>query len=186
MSTPLPLPPGDLWVFGYGSLMWRPGFTALEVQLARLHGYHRALCIYSWVHRGTQERPGLVFGLDRGGACVGRAFRVAEAIRDGVVSYLYQREMVTAVYVPRVVHLRLQDGQRVAALTFVVDRKHQQYAGRLHAEEAARTVNGAVGQSGANPEYVQSTLAHLQELGIRDHYLESVASRLEILAPETR
>ena len=179
MSVPLSLPPGDLWVFGYGSLMWRPGFAALEVHPARLHGFHRSLCVYSWVHRGTEQRPGLVFGLDRGGACVGRAFRVASANRDAVAAYLYEREMVTAVYAPRLSSLCLADGRRVRGLVFVVDRQHRQYAGRLLPEAAARVVNGAVGQSGPNPAYVQSTLEHLHELGIRDHYLETVARLLE-------
>ena len=179
MSVPLSLPPGDLWVFGYGSLMWRPGFASLEVQLARLHGFHRSLCVYSWVHRGSEQRPGLVFGLDRGGACVGRAFRVAAENRDAVVAYLYEREMVTAVYVPRLSNLTLADGRRVRGLVFVVDRGHRQYAGRLLPDDAARVVRGAAGQSGPNPEYVQSTLEHLRELRIRDHYLETVADLLE-------
>lgn len=179
MSTPLRFPPGDLWVFGYGSLMWRPGFAHQEAQPARLYAFHRALCVYSWVHRGTQARPGLVFGLDRGGACVGRAFRVAEADRDAVVNYLYEREMVTAVYIPRLLKLHLGDGRRVLGLVFVVDHRHPQYAGRLNPQEAAQVVQEAVGQSGANPDYVHSTVEHLRELGINDHYLEAVVALLE-------
>lgn len=163
----LELPLGDLWVFGYGSLMWRPGFEYLEVRPARLYGYHRALCIWSWVHRGTQEQPGLVFGLDAGGSCIGRAFRIAEADKPAVVEYLYAREMVTAVYIPRLHTVRLPEGP-VTALCFVVDRRHRQYAGRLAVEQAAGVVAGARGQSGANREYLCNTVDHLEELGIRE------------------
>ncbi|MGF1526642.1 MAG: gamma-glutamylcyclotransferase [Candidatus Competibacterales bacterium] len=172
------LPPGDLWVFGYGSLLWKPGFAHLEVQPARLHGYHRALCVWSWVHRGTPEWPGLVFGLDLGGACIGRAFRVAAAERDAVVDYLYRREMVTKVYKPRLHRVRLATKAQVTALGFVVDRRHHQYAGRLNAEQAAAVVRVAAGQSGPNPEYVVNTAKHLVELGIRDAYLQEVVARL--------
>lgn len=161
------LPDGDLWAFGYGSLMWRPGFDYLEMHLARLHGYHRALCIWSWVHRGTRERPGMVFGLDAGGSCVGRVFRVAAADKFKVAEYLYAREMVSQVYAPRVLSVWVLN-QRVRALAFVVDRAHVQYAGRPPLDEAAAAIRTAEGKSGRNIDYLVNTVAHLREIGIED------------------
>src|SRR5258707_5152820 len=124
---------GDLWVFGYGSLMWRPGFEFLEQVPARLIGEHRALCVYSFDHRGTPEKPGLVLGLDRGGACRGIAFRVAAKQRSDTIGYLRSREQTTNVYreVMRSVWLENEDRQRVSALAYVADRGHGQNAGRL-------------------------------------------------------
>src|SRR3712207_8276797 len=119
----------DLWVFGYGSLMWRPGFPHLERVHAHLYGYHRSLCVFSHVHRGTPEHPGLVLGLDRGGRCHGVAFRVDAAEAAETVRYLREREQVTAVYRERSLPVRLDDGRAVAALAYVVDRSHPQYAG---------------------------------------------------------
>lgn len=168
----------DFWVFGYGSLMWRPGFAHTATHRAHLHGFRRALCVRSYVHRGTPDRSGLVLGLDQGGSCVGLAFRVPGELRDEVVAYLRERELVTNVYLERMVGLRLETGEAVSALAYVVDRKHPQYAGRLHAEDAARHVSGAVGQSGPNEEYVLNSVAHLKALGIRDHWLEAVAAQL--------
>src|SRR3982750_1526736 len=145
-------PTGDLWVFGYGSLMWRPGFEFEERVQARLIGEHRALCVYSFVHRGTPEKPGLVLGLDRGGACRGIAFRVAEKDRTDVVAYLRAREQVTSVYreVMRSVWRENDARQRVSALAYVVDRGHAQYAGRLSLADQHRHVVHGHGQSGAN------------------------------------
>lgn len=169
---------GDFWVFGYGSLMWRPGFAHVETQRAHLHGYRRALCVRSWVHRGTQETPGLVLGLDRGGSCVGMAFRVPSALSGEVMAYLRERELVTHVYAERQVRLKLDDGGFVTAVTYVCDRRHQQYAGAMDAAEAAEIVRSAHGQSGANADYVLNTVSHIKALGIRDHWLEAVAGAL--------
>jgi glutathione-specific gamma-glutamylcyclotransferase len=171
----------DLWVFGYGSLMWRPGFPYLEARVARLSGAHRALCVYSWVHRGTVERPGLVLGLDRGGNCRGIAFRVSGEAREGVIAYLREREQVTAVYLERMRPIRFADGAEATALAYLVDRNHRQYAGKLDEEAQFRLVAEATGQSGANRDYVISTAAHLAELGMPDARLSRLAARL---APE--
>lgn len=155
-----------MWVFGYGSLMWDPGFPHRRAKRAHIHGYHRDLCVWSWVHRGTQARPGLVLGLDRGGSCVGVAHRVASADRDATVKYLYERELVTHVYVPVVTRIRI-DGEGVApALTFVVDRQHPQYAGTLTPTVAAESIRHAHGRSGPNIDYFTNTIAHLDELCI--------------------
>lgn len=169
---------GDFWVFGYGSLIWRPGFAHVETRRARVQGYRRALCVQSFVHRGTRERPGLVLGLDRGGSCVGLAFRVPGELRDEVVAYLRERELVTSVYLERMLAVRLDDGSLVEAITFIVDRNHEQYAGSLDAAHAAAMVARAHGVSGDNTDYVVQTLRHLQALGIRDPWLADVAARL--------
>lgn len=169
---------GDFWVFGYGSLMWRPGFAHIETARARLSGFRRSLCVYSWVHRGSRERPGLVLGLDRGGSCIALAFRVPGDLSGEVVDYLRERELVTNVYLEKRLSVRLADGADVTALCYVVDRGHEQYAGRLTPDEAAAIVSGGVGQSGRNEEYLTNTVEHLKALGIRDHWLESVAALL--------
>jgi len=164
----------EFWVFGYGSLMWNPGFGFVEKSDAVIFGYRRSLCVYSWVHRGTEESPGLVLGLDRGGACRGVAFRVADADRSSVLDYLRERELVTKVYLERQAPIRLADGRKVTAVAYVVDRAHRQYAGALDPLTAARIVDVSAGQSGPNDAYVFNTLAHLRETGIRDAWLESV------------
>ena len=157
-------------MFGYGSLMWRPGFEFVEQVPARLIGEHRALCVYSFVHRGTPEKPGLVLGLDRGGACRGIAFRVAEKNRAATVAYLREREQVTSVYreVKRSVWLENEARQRVSALAYVVDRGHVQYAGRLSLAEQLRHVLQGHGQSGVNRDYVLATVKAIEAEGFRD------------------
>jgi glutathione-specific gamma-glutamylcyclotransferase len=171
---------GDFWVFGYGSLIWRPGFAHVETQRARLFGFRRSLCVRSFVHRGTPERPGLVLGLDRGGSCVGLAFRVPGELRGEVLAYLRARELVTGVYLERTLPIRLANGGVADAVTYIVDRAHVQYAGSLNEADAASIVSGSVGQSGPNEEYVFNTLQHLEALGIKDHWLEAVGRRLAV------
>lgn len=167
-----------LRVFGYGSLMWRPDFPYLERQFATIRGRHRRLCVYSFVHRGTEARPGLVMGLDRGGACRGVVFTVADGDRETVLATLRAREQVTNVYVERLLPAQCADGTVVEAVTYVVDRRHRQYAGRLSLDETLRVVRGAVGRSGRNEDYVLSTADHLEEAGIADPRLAILAARL--------
>ncbi|MFZ2099063.1 MAG: gamma-glutamylcyclotransferase [Oricola sp.] len=166
----------DFWVFGYASLMWKPGFDYVEKRRARLHGYHRSLCIISLEHRGTRERPGLVMGLDRGGSCVGVAFRVAGEARDAVIAYLRERELVTNVYLERMGAITFERGGTARALAYVADREHGQYAGRLDVAEAVDRVCGAEGGMGPNEDYVINTAEHIRTLGIRDHWLEHVVA----------
>ncbi len=170
--------PVDLWVFGYGSLMWRPGFPFAERRHAGLHGYHRALCVYSHVHRGTPERPGLVLGLDCGGRCHGVAFRVEAHEAAATIRYLREREQVTAVYRERLLPIRLDDGRTVPAVAYVVDRRHPQYAGRLPEADLLRLVRQGQGISGANPDYVRSTHEHLLEMGVVDPTLARLVADL--------
>ncbi len=177
----------DIWVFGYGSLMWRPGFPHLAAEPALVRGYHRAFCVRSVHYRGTSERPGLVLGLDRGGSCRGRAFRVAGAHADRVLAYLDGREMVTRVYVRRMVPVTLARGRaraqtcqgrrkgvRPLLQSFVVDRDHEQYAGKLALDETARIILDGHGASGANVVYLENTVAHLDALGIADGPLHAL------------
>jgi len=162
---------GDIWVFGCGSLMWQPDFPHVETRLALLRGYHRALCIYSTRYRGTPEQPGLVAGLDRGGSCRGRAYRVAANEVEGVLEYLDYREMLTGVYHPKFVPVRLDDGRRVPAYAFIARRDHEQYAGHLTHEEAARLVRQGNGSRGPSREYLENTIGQLADMGIRDSAL---------------
>jgi glutathione-specific gamma-glutamylcyclotransferase len=170
----------DLWVFGYGSLMWRPGFEFVEQAPARLIGEHRALCVYSFDHRGTPEKPGLVLGLDRGGACRGIAFRVVAKRREATVEYLRSREQTTHVYreAMRSVWLENEARQRVAALAYVVDRGHVQYAGRLSLADQLRFVRQGHGRSGNNRDYVLSTVKSIEAQGFRDPQLHQLAQML--------
>jgi cation transport protein ChaC len=171
----------DLWVFGYGSLMWRPGFPYLERIPARLLGVHRALCVYSFVHRGTPEKPGLVLGLDRGGTCRGIAYLVAATDRGATIAYLREREQVTAVYLEtsRRITLATAPPRDVTALVFLVDRSHPQYAGRLDIERQVHLVRQGHGRSGANRDYVLSTVAEIEAQGCHDSELHAVAERLK-------
>jgi glutathione-specific gamma-glutamylcyclotransferase len=171
----------DLWVFAYGSLIWRPGFTYIERVPARLFGLHRALCVYSFVHRGTPERPGLVLGLDQGGACRGLAYRVTAEMRAQTIAYLRAREQVTMVYreATRPVLLLGQPERRVTALVYLVDHSHPQYAGRLALDKQLHHVLHAHGQAGPNRDYVLSTVKALEALGYRDRDLHLLAERLQ-------
>ena len=171
----------DLWVFGYGSLMWRPGFDYVERHQARIAGYHRAFCVYSYHHRGTPEKPGLVLGLTRGGACRGMLYRVDAAKADDTIAYLREREQVTSVYrEARVSAVRVDDKARHGnVLTYVAEPDHEQYAGRLDAVTQARLIAYGEGKSGRNPEYLASMVGHLREMGIRDTGLEALLKDVE-------
>jgi len=170
----------DLWVFGYGSLMWRPGFEHIERQHALLRGAHRSLCVYSVVHRGTERKPGLVLGLDAGGSCRGIAFRVQANIADRTLNYLREREQVTNVYreTHRQIELLGETPSKVEAVCFVVDRSHPQYAGRLPVKHQAEIVRDGRGASGHNVEYVVNTLSHLHEMGLHETALSEIVASL--------
>jgi cation transport protein ChaC len=171
---------GDLWVFGYGSLMWRPGFLYEEAVHATLIGAHRALCIYSHVHRGTPRHPGLVLGLDSGGVCEGMAFRVAPRDKQATLAYLRKREQVTNVYHPvlRSICLKLPEPVIAHALCYMVNRRHPQYAGELPVAVQAGLVRRSRGRSGKNTDYVVNTVRHLRECGIVDRRLERLMPML--------
>lgn len=178
----------DLWVFGYGSLIWRPGFDFLERRKARAVGAHRALCVYSFVHRGTPEKPGLVLGLDRGGNCRGIAYRVAADKRAATIQYLRDREQVTMVYREtwRTVWLDDDPKQRVSAVCYMVDRGHEQFAGRLTLDQQLHHVRQGHGRSGQNRDYVLETVGALEHLGFRDRELHLLAERLKGIHEQAR
>ncbi len=174
-----PTPGEELRVFGYGSLMWRPDFPYIEIVPATLHGWHRAFRIRSTHYRGTRQKPGLVLGLDRGGMCYGRMFRVETQHADTVAAALHAREMVTGVYEPRWLRLRLADGTPTTALGYVADRKHPQYAGKLDVGEIARRIRGAIGKTGSNVDYLRNTVLHLEQMGIHEGTLHRVLRQVE-------
>jgi len=182
MPVTISAPPMRHFVFGYGSLIWRPGFEFVAAQNGLLRGAHRSLCIYSHHYRGTVERPGLVFGLVRGGSCRGRVFEVAPEAWEAVVAYLRERELVTDVYKEAMRPVALDSGQSVSALTYVVDEAHIQYAGRLAVLEQMAMVREAAGIAGPNIDYVLNTVDHLKALGIRDRQLEALTEQLRQLS----
>ena len=167
------------WVFGYGSLMWRPGFSFVERSSAILHGRRRAFCIYSVHHRGTYERPGLVLGLAPGGAVRGAAYRVAEPDWPEVSAYLLNGAATTETYVEAWRPVRLADGRRVDSLVFLSDLSHPQWAGALTLERQAELITGAVGLSGPNEDYLRDLLGHLRDEGVRDRAMEDLLIQVE-------
>lgn len=171
------LPGGDLWVFGYGSLMWNPGFDYLEALPARVYGFRRALCLWSTVYRGTPDEPGLVFGLAAGGSCRGRAFRVRERDRETVLQYLWQREMVRRAYLPTALRLHMAEDV-LPGLAFVVDTRHPQFAQGLNDEEMAAIIERSRGKGGYNREYFLDSIEHLELMGISIRPFENIRSRL--------
>ncbi len=179
---------GDVWVFGYGSLIWNPAFHFVEHKLACVFGYHRQYCLWTVKGRGCPRRPGLILGLDRGGSCRGVAFRIAADSVDEETSIIWKREMVASSYKPTWVSARTEHGV-VKAIAFVMDHTHERYAGRLSRDRIVETLAHATGQLGSSAEYLFSTAQHLAELGIEDKQLtrlsRDVAARLrESSGPE--
>lgn len=177
-------PAGDLWVFGYGSLMWAPGFSHSQCAMGRAHGYHRALCILSNRYRGTPERPGLVVGLCRGGSCWGMAFRIPAAKVRRALTALWRREMLNNVYIPTMVSVAIGGRRRVRALAFVADTAHRQFVRELDLHGRARLVAQGVGQRGRCIDYIRNTLEHMAALGLRDPHLERILSAASALGME--
>jgi cation transport protein ChaC len=178
-STRYKRQPGrDFWVFGYGSLMWNPGFKYEERRVGMLRGYHRSFCIYSHQYRGTPEKPGLVLGLDRGGCCRGVVYRVHAHSADEAWKYLWEREMNRDTYHPRRVHIATEGGI-VEALAFVVRREHPQYAGKLAMDQLATCVIQGAGGRGTCRDYLANTVKHLDELGLTDGPLHDLLRLVE-------
>ncbi|MGX9355448.1 gamma-glutamylcyclotransferase [Roseobacteraceae bacterium S113] len=174
-----------LWVFGYGSLLWDPGFEVAEQRLASLEEYARSFCMRSIHHRGSEEDPGLVLALDEkdGAVCHGLALRAAPGTEEDTLAYLRARELISSAYVERHVMLRLEDGRDIEALAYVINRDHWQYCRDLPLEEQAQIIAHAVGGRGPNTEYLWNTTTHLDQLGIEDPDLHWLSERVrEIVA----
>lgn len=170
----------DFWVFGYGSLMWNPGFVHSAVHPATLYGYHRAFCIYSHFYRGTPERPGLVLGLSPGGQCQGLAFRIDRQQAETVKAYLHEREMVSYAYVAKTLPVSVGEAS-VQSYTFVADKDHSQYAGNLGIDKTAEMIMEAKGEAGLNRDYLINTIRRLEAQGFVDQSLHDLLRRIESL-----
>ena len=168
----------DLWIFGYGSLLWRPGFTYVEQRIATLRGVNRSFCMSSVHYRGTTEAPGLVLALDPDpvGECHGLGFRVAPEQADETLDYLRERELISSAYVEQRHSISFHDGGAAEAVCYVMDQSHAQYRGDLSIEEQAVIIADAAGSAGPNDEYLFNTVAHLTELGIADAELERLVA----------
>ncbi len=169
---------GDFWVFAYGSLMWRPGFASQERHPALLHGYRRRLCLYSENYRGTREKPGLVLGLDEGGACRGVAYRVVAASREATLAYLRERELLGGIYEEHWRAVELDDARQVTALCYVARPDHPRYAPEMAREDVLTLVLQGVGTMGRDVDYVLATHDHLLEMGVVDGELSWLAEKL--------
>ncbi len=176
-----------LWVFGYGSLIWNPGFPVAERRLATMAGYQRSFCMSSIHHRGTDDDPGLVLALDphEAASCVGVAFAVPDADAQATVDYLRERELISSAYIERLLPVTFDDGQTVLALAYVVDTDHVQYVGGMALEQQAQIIAHAVGGRGPNTEYLWNTVTHLADLGIDDPELEWLNTRVRDIVAKT-
>lgn len=174
----------NLWVFGYGSLIWHPGFPVAEQCVARLDGWHRSFCMRSIHHRGTEDHPGLVLALDRaeGAFCNGVAFRVTPGAEDETIAALRERELISSAYLETTLDVVLATGETVNSLAYVIDPDHVQYCGGLPLEEQAQIILSATGGRGPNRDYLFATVEHLHTLGIADPDLDWLSARVKALA----
>ncbi len=177
----------ELWVFGYGSLIWNPDFPVAHRQIARLHGWHRSFCMRSIHHRGSVDAPGLVLALDRRerAFCDGVAFAVERGQEAATIDALRARELISSAYEETYLSVQMKDGGLVKALAYVIDPAHVQYCGGLSLEEQAQIIAGAVGGRGTNRDYLFSTADHLRDLGLEDAELAWLAARVREIAGST-
>lgn len=171
-------PDGDFWFFAYGSLMWNPEFTYLRSETARLHGFHRCLCLWSVEYRGSVAQPGLVMGLDRGGSCTGQAYLISQSAAPAIIDKLNEREMITGAYQSKLKPLKLQSGEKVNGVCLIARRDHPQYAPNLDRHTIIDIVRKAKGKRGSNRTYVLNTARKMQQMGMLDRGLEEVSKGL--------
>lgn len=173
-----------MWVFGYGSLLWNPGFEVAEQAVATLPGYARSFCMWSIHHRGTEANPGLVLALDEdpAHACEGVALAVARGSEDQTLTYLRERELISSAYLERELDIDLVDGRRVRAVCYVINPDHVQYCGGMPLEEQAQVIARAKGGMGPNTEYLYNTATHLTDIGLHDPDLEWLSQRVRHLS----
>jgi glutathione-specific gamma-glutamylcyclotransferase len=176
-------PRSDIWLFGYGSLVWNPIVHHEERRVARLHGFHRSFCLWSHVNRGSLQKPGLVLGLDSGGSCRGVAFRIGAHYASAELRLLWRREMVLGAYSPRWTEVDAGN-ETLRAIAFFVNRDHPNYAGKLPLETVIKTLVSARGQLGTPAEYLLKTVRGLIEHGVRDPYLLELRKRVLAMHPE--
>ncbi|MBK0326355.1 gamma-glutamylcyclotransferase [Rhodobacteraceae bacterium F11138] len=172
-----------MWVFGYGSLLWNPGFDIAHSSVATLKGYARSFCMRSIHHRGSEREPGLVLALDEaaGTDCQGLALAVRPGQEAQTLDYLRERELISSAYLEKDLPVTLQDGRTVTAVTYVIDPHHVQYCGGLPLEDQAHIIARAVGGMGPNTEYLFNTTDHLATMGLRDPDLDWLADRVRAL-----
>jgi cation transport protein ChaC len=170
-------PDEDIWVFGYGSLIWNPAFYFDEQRVGRLYGYHRRFCMQIFSGRGSAKQPGLMLALDRGGSCSGVVFRISREQADEELGIIWQREMISGSYMPRWLEVRTPAGP-VQAITFVVNRAHNRYIGELPESEVVETLAAAKGPLGRSCDYLYNTAAHLEAMGIADRNLKRLSRQV--------
>ena len=164
-------PEDDIWVFGYGSLIWNPAFHYEESATGRIHGYHRRFCLWTHLGRGSPDNPGMVLGLDNGGCCTGVAFRIERSKAEEEFDVIWRREMVSGAYRPKWLSVQTDDGRRVCGVTFVINHSHERYAGNVSEDDVVHAIATARGPLGPCCEYLFNTVAHLEELGLHDRSL---------------
>ena len=170
---------GDVWLFGYGSLIWNPILEIAERRIGQIYGHHRRYCLLTKIGRGTPEHPGLVLGLDHGGSCVGQALRICNhADMRTELDLLWKREMINQSYLPRKVNVHCQNGAVIQAITFVMNHQSPSYVADLSLDEKARIIADAEGFIGTSYEYLDLTIQSLEALGIKDNYLNKINRRI--------
>jgi glutathione-specific gamma-glutamylcyclotransferase len=168
----------DLWVFGYGSLLWNPAFHYIDCQPARLFGYRRRFCLQASIGRGSKEKPGLMLALDHGGSCNGRAFRIACDEIQSETEILWMREMISGSYDAKKVTLKLPE-ETISGLTFVMNRRHPRYVASMDMDTTARLLATGEGHLGTCRDYLMNTIEHLEEMKVKDKYLHQLASKIQ-------